>query len=149
MSPLSLCTSLVYTAPTRQGMKGGSDGPTLKFSKPLPFAWEASWGRVLTLDQLKRRGRALANRCFLCGEGEESVDHLLIHFSKARIMWELLLAIFWGQLGVPSMVRKLGRVRYDSADSSPPRASPRRFGYQIPYPLVNRQKSDESAEFPS
>ena len=32
------------------------------------FAWEASWGRVLTLNNLKRRGRALANRCFLCGE---------------------------------------------------------------------------------
>ncbi|RVW37937.1 hypothetical protein CK203_101880 [Vitis vinifera] len=30
------------------------------------FAWEASWGRVLTLDRLQRRGWALANRCFLC-----------------------------------------------------------------------------------
>ena len=30
------------------------------------FAWEASWGRVLTLDQLQRRRKALANRCFLC-----------------------------------------------------------------------------------
>ena len=36
------------------------------------------------------------------------------------------------------MVRKLSRVRYDSADSSPSRASPSRFGYQIRYPLVNR-----------
>ena len=30
------------------------------------FAWEASWGKVLTLDQLKRRGWNLANICFLC-----------------------------------------------------------------------------------
>ena len=30
------------------------------------FAWEASWGKVLTLDQLQRRGHSLANRCFLC-----------------------------------------------------------------------------------
>ena len=25
------------------------------------FAWEAFWGKVLTLDQIKKRGRALAN----------------------------------------------------------------------------------------
>ena len=43
------------------------------------FAWEASWGKVLTLDQLKRRGRALANRCFLCEEEEEDINHLLLH----------------------------------------------------------------------
>ena len=41
------------------------------------FAWEASWDKVLTLDHLKK-GRALANKCFLCGE-EEMVDHLLVH----------------------------------------------------------------------
>ena len=58
------------------------------------FAWEASWGKVLTLDRLKQRGRSLANRCFLCGEGEETVNHLLIHCSKAKILWDLLLAIF-------------------------------------------------------
>ena len=58
------------------------------------FASEASWGKVLTLDQLKRRGNALSNRCFLRGEGEETVNHLLIHCSKARILWDLLLAIF-------------------------------------------------------
>ena len=41
------------------------------------FVWEASWGRILTLDQLKRRDRALANRCFLCKEEEETIEHLL------------------------------------------------------------------------
>ena len=50
------------------------------------FAWETSWGKVLTLDQLKRRGRALANRCFLCEEEEEDINHLLLHCKKARML---------------------------------------------------------------
>ena len=57
------------------------------------FTWEASWGKVLTLDQLKRRGRALANRCFLCEEDEEDINHLLLHCKKARMLWDLLLSI--------------------------------------------------------
>ena len=28
------------------------------------FAWEASWGKVLTLDQLQRRGWFVMNQCF-------------------------------------------------------------------------------------
>ena len=57
------------------------------------FAWEASWGKVLTLDQLKRRGLTLVNRCFLCEVEEETIDHLLIHCSTAKMLWNLLLAI--------------------------------------------------------
>ena len=48
---------------------------------------------MLTLDQLKRHGRALANRCFLCEEYEESINHLLVHCKKARMLWNLLLSI--------------------------------------------------------
>ena len=57
------------------------------------FAWEASWGKVLTLDQLKRRGIPLLNMCFLCEENEETIDHLLIHCSRVKMLWDLLLAI--------------------------------------------------------
>ena len=49
------------------------------------------------LDQLKRRGRALANRCFLCEE-EETIDYLLLHCPSVEMFWELLLAIV-GQVG--------------------------------------------------
>ncbi|RVW89280.1 hypothetical protein CK203_032620 [Vitis vinifera] len=49
------------------------------------FAWEALWGKVLTLDQLKRKGWTLANRCFLCLVEEESIDHILIHCYKSKI----------------------------------------------------------------
>ena len=57
------------------------------------FAWEVSWGKVLTLDQLKKRGRPLANKCFLCEKEEETLNHFLVHCLQARILWELILAI--------------------------------------------------------
>ena len=50
-------------------------------------------GQSFNLDHLKKKGRALANRCFLCGKEEETVDHLLIHCPQTKVIWELLLAI--------------------------------------------------------
>ncbi|RVW91675.1 LINE-1 reverse transcriptase-like [Vitis vinifera] len=68
--------------------------------------WDHSGGEeVLTLDQLKKRGRCLANRCFLCCEEEESVDHILIQCSKARVLWELLFALFGVSWVLPYLVR--------------------------------------------
>ena len=58
------------------------------------FAWEATWGKALMLDQLKKRGWSLLNRCYLCGAVEEAVDHLLIHCTKVRVLWELLFNLF-------------------------------------------------------
>ena len=69
------------------------------------FAWEASWGKVLTLDQLKKRGWTLANRSFFCCEKEESIDHILIHCTKTRVLWELLFALFGVMWVLPYSVR--------------------------------------------
>ena len=63
-------------------------------SKIGVFAWEATWGKVLTLDQLKRRGMTLVNRCFMCEKNEENIDHLLIHCKSAKMLWNLFLSIF-------------------------------------------------------
>ena len=61
---------------------------------------------MLTLGQLKKWGRALANRCFLCGKDEETIDHLLLHCSVARLLWDLLLAIFGVSRVFPKSVRE-------------------------------------------
>ena len=71
------------------------------------FSWEASWGKVLTLDQLKRRGISLVNRCCLCEENEETIDHLLIHCPRAKILWDILLAITGFNWVPPCSVRQL------------------------------------------
>ena len=48
---------------------------------------------MLTLDQLKRRGLTHVNRCFMCEEEEETIDHLLIHCKSVKMLWDLFLSI--------------------------------------------------------
>ncbi|RVX06687.1 Serrate RNA effector molecule [Vitis vinifera] len=69
------------------------------------FAWEASWEKVLTQDQLKRRGWILANRCCLCCVEEETINHILVHCSKAKILWDLVFSLFGVNWVLPFMVR--------------------------------------------
>ena len=43
------------------------------------FAWEAWWGKVLTMQQLKKRGYKLASGYIFGRKEEEGLDHILIH----------------------------------------------------------------------
>ena len=70
------------------------------------FVWEAPWRKVLTLDQLKRRGWTLANRCFFCLAEEESTNHILIHCTKTRVLWKLLFALFGVTWVLPCSIRE-------------------------------------------
>ena len=36
----------------------------------------------------------MINNCFLCKEEEEFINHILLYCSKARVLWELLFALF-------------------------------------------------------
>ena len=63
-------------------------------TKAAFFAWEASWGKVLTLDSLQRRGFQLPNRCFLCECEEESVNHILIYCTVVvRALWDIVFGL--------------------------------------------------------
>ena len=46
---------------------------------------------MLTRDQLKRRGFQLANRCSMCKEEEENLDHLLLELWLTIGMVAILL----------------------------------------------------------
>ncbi|RVX10927.1 putative ribonuclease H protein [Vitis vinifera] len=58
------------------------------------FAWKAAWGKMLALDRLQKRGWQLPNCCFLCGCKEETVNHILIHCTVARVLWDIVLGLF-------------------------------------------------------
>ena len=89
---------------------GASFGALVFLLRWVFVAWEASWGKVLTLDQLKRRGWNLANRCFLCCVEEEMINHILIHCSKAKVLWELVFTLFGVNLVLPLSARDTLRL---------------------------------------
>ena len=70
------------------------------------FVWEATWGKALTLDKVQKRGWALANRCFLCLENEETIDHLLLHCSRTKVLWDLLFTVFGVSWVLPYSVKE-------------------------------------------
>ena len=71
------------------------------------FAWEAAWGKVLTLDRLQKRGWQLPNCCFLCGCEKETVNHILIHCTVARVLWDIVLGLFGAQWVFPETVKEI------------------------------------------
>ena len=60
--------------------------------KVCVFTWEVWWGKVLTADQLKKRGFQLASRCPLCQKDEETLEHLLIHCPAVWGLWAALIS---------------------------------------------------------
>ena len=43
------------------------------------FLWSAAWGKILTIDDLIKRGLLRVNWCCMCHCCGEKVDYLLIH----------------------------------------------------------------------
>lgn len=74
--------------------------PRVSFS-----VWEAWWGKILTLDNLRKKGFHLATWRYLCQEDEDTVDHLLILCDKTRILRKLTFST-GGKLGSSSHNRK-------------------------------------------
>jgi hypothetical protein len=68
------------------------------------FTWTAARGKILTCDNLMRRGHVLAGWCCLCKNQWETVDHLLLHCEVAVALWGFVFSMFGVQRVFPAMV---------------------------------------------
>jgi hypothetical protein len=71
------------------------------------FAWTATRGKILTIDNLRRRGMIVVNRCWLCESDGESVDHLLIHCRVTYALWNVIFSRLGLSWVMPSSVKEL------------------------------------------
>uniref|UniRef100_A0A2N9I5R6 Reverse transcriptase domain-containing protein n=1 Tax=Fagus sylvatica TaxID=28930 RepID=A0A2N9I5R6_FAGSY len=71
------------------------------------FVWTATWGRILTCDNLMRRGYTMAGWCCMCCCDGENVDHLLLHCNAAQKLWNYVLRNFRIHWVLPRQVADL------------------------------------------
>ena len=68
------------------------------------FTWTAARGKILTCDNLMRRGHVLAGWCCMCKNHWETGDHLLLHCEVATALWCLVFSMFGIQWVLPAKV---------------------------------------------
>jgi hypothetical protein len=81
------------------------------------FAWTAARSKILTIDNLRRRGMIVVNRCLLCESDGESVDHLLLHCGVANALWNFTFSRFGLYWVMPGSVRELFACWWSSGRS--------------------------------
>lgn len=57
------------------------------------FAWDVVWGEIMTLYQLRRRGRAMANQYCLCKRDEEATNHIHFHCGATHSLLSIILTL--------------------------------------------------------
>jgi hypothetical protein len=60
------------------------------------FVWSAALGKILTIDNLRRRQVIVTNRSCMCKRSEEIVDHLLLYCEVTYALW----GAFFGRFGL-------------------------------------------------
>ena len=91
----------------------------------LPFSQKVMFGWIEFQPKLRSsRGKPLGRRCllwigprkegdnflivvFLCGCEEETVNHILIHCTVARVLWDIVLVLFGAQWVFPETVKEV------------------------------------------
>jgi len=71
------------------------------------FVWTAALGKILTHDNLRRRGIVVVEWCVMCKKHGESVDHLFLHCDVARVVWSYFYSLFGVEWVMPSSVLDL------------------------------------------
>jgi hypothetical protein len=80
----------------------------VKAPKQVPFVvWTTVLGKILTHDNLRRRGIMVVEWCVVCKKHEESVNHLLLHCDVTRVVWSSFYSLFGMEWVMPRSILDL------------------------------------------
>ena len=71
------------------------------------FVWIVAWGKILTCDNLVKKGNKLVGWCCMCLSCGETMVLLLLHCNVAFELWSLVIRSFEFQWVLPGMVTNL------------------------------------------
>ena len=71
------------------------------------FVWTAAKGKILTMDNLRKRGICIVEWCCLCKKSGESPEHLLLHCSYAQALWSFAFSLFGISWVMPAQITDL------------------------------------------
>ena len=58
------------------------------------FIWTVALGKILTVDNLRRRKLVAVDWCCMCKRSGETVDRLLLHCPVAQELWNMVCSLF-------------------------------------------------------
>uniref|UniRef100_A0A2N9G2D1 Reverse transcriptase domain-containing protein n=1 Tax=Fagus sylvatica TaxID=28930 RepID=A0A2N9G2D1_FAGSY len=58
------------------------------------FVWTAAWKKILTCENLRKRGYYITSWCCMCRCNGETVEHLLLHCPVAGALWNWIFKTF-------------------------------------------------------
>lgn len=93
----SFSISSFFTAITRSAGRRSSVAGIWRLEAPpivAVFGWLALQKRILTMDNLRLRGKVVVNGCPMCLCDEETVDHLLLNCQTDQTLWSYLIDSF-------------------------------------------------------
>jgi len=71
------------------------------------FVWTVTLGKILTLNNLRKRNIIVMEWCFMCKTSGESIDHLFLHCMVATELWRTILQLFGVEWVTPGSVKDM------------------------------------------
>ena len=71
------------------------------------FVWNAVLGKILIIDNLRKRNIRITDWCYMCKFDSESVGHLMTHCPIASNLWYSILVLFGVSWMMPKSIVEL------------------------------------------